>query len=284
MSFIELGERRFHYEVIGDSGPWIALSPGSRRNFQELVNLSRDLAERGFRVLLHDRANCGRTSVWFAQTQNEHDLWADDLKLLADKLGTGPLVVGGSSSGARMAVAFALKYPETVRAVLLWRLTGGAVAAKRLVKKYFTDLATLAREEGMAAVARAEDFAEAIAAEPANRTYIETFDRDAFLAIMDRWSASLAKDADAPMLGASEAQLRSLDLPVCLVAGNDVVHAPASARAVSKILPRCDLHEGVVPQRPDDDLLDSWDEAEWVAAEPQMARIFAEFIEEIQGP
>ena len=30
---------RINYEVIGDHGPWIALTPGSRRSFDELIDL-----------------------------------------------------------------------------------------------------------------------------------------------------------------------------------------------------------------------------------------------------
>ena len=51
------------YEVIGEMGPWIALTPGSRRSYDELVPLSKLLAQHGYRVLLHDRRNCGRLEV-----------------------------------------------------------------------------------------------------------------------------------------------------------------------------------------------------------------------------
>jgi pimeloyl-ACP methyl ester carboxylesterase len=54
-----------NYEVIGSSGPWIALTPGSRRPYGELVDLSKAIASSGYRVLLHDRRNCGASVVAF---------------------------------------------------------------------------------------------------------------------------------------------------------------------------------------------------------------------------
>src|SRR6185312_13837061 len=54
-----------NYEVIGSRGPWIAFTPGSRRPFGELADLSQKIAASGFRVLLHDRRNCGASDVAF---------------------------------------------------------------------------------------------------------------------------------------------------------------------------------------------------------------------------
>jgi pimeloyl-ACP methyl ester carboxylesterase len=52
-----------NYEVIGAPGPWIALTPGSRRPYGELVDLSKAIAAHGYRVLLHDRRNCGASDI-----------------------------------------------------------------------------------------------------------------------------------------------------------------------------------------------------------------------------
>src|SRR5664279_2143362 len=67
-----------NYEVIGASGPWIALTPGSRRSYGELVDLSKAIAAAGYRVLLHDRRNCGASDVAFDGSGSEHEVWADD--------------------------------------------------------------------------------------------------------------------------------------------------------------------------------------------------------------
>ena len=85
-----------NYEVIGTSGPWIALTPGSRRSYGELVGLSKAIAAAGYRVLLHDRRNCGASDVAFDGSGSEHEVWADDLHALAKLLGALPIYVGGS--------------------------------------------------------------------------------------------------------------------------------------------------------------------------------------------
>ena len=42
------------------------------------------------------------------------------------------LIVGGSSSGCRLATVMALRHRDAIRALLMMRVTGGAFAVKRL--------------------------------------------------------------------------------------------------------------------------------------------------------
>jgi len=72
-----------YYEVIGNAGPWITLTPGSRRPCDELIPMAQLLARHGHRVLLHDRRNCGRSEVGIEASGSEHETWADDLRALA---------------------------------------------------------------------------------------------------------------------------------------------------------------------------------------------------------
>ena len=104
-----------NYEIVGASGPLIALTPGSRRAYGELIPLARRLSESGHRVLLHDRRNCGASDAAFDDSGSEHEVWADDLHALCGQLGELPIVVGGSSAGARLALLFALRHPNATR-------------------------------------------------------------------------------------------------------------------------------------------------------------------------
>jgi hypothetical protein len=81
-----------------------------------------------------------------------------------------------------------------------------------------------------------------------------------------------------PVIGATEHELRSLKVPVCLIAGNDVVHPPATARKFKALVPQTELHDEVVEKRPDDQLLPEWDRNVWLRAEPLIASIFGEFL------
>ena len=49
-----------NYEVLGTGGSWVALSPGGRRALDNVKSLAQHVADAGYRVLIHDRRNCGQ--------------------------------------------------------------------------------------------------------------------------------------------------------------------------------------------------------------------------------
>ena len=78
-----------HYQVIGESGPWVALITGGRRGHQELLPIARKLAAQNYRVLLHDRRNTGASDLVIAGEDGEEEIWADDLVALIRQLEIG---------------------------------------------------------------------------------------------------------------------------------------------------------------------------------------------------
>jgi pimeloyl-ACP methyl ester carboxylesterase len=267
-----------NYEIVGNSGPWIALTPGSRRSYGELVDLSKAIAANGYRVLLHDRRNCGASDVAFDGSGSEHEVWADDLHELGKQLGALPLVVGGSSAGARLAILFAIRHPQALRGMLLWRVTGGQEAVDRLAEMYYGQFIKIARTGGMQAVCASEHFSECIKARPANRDRLLATDPEQFIKIMTFWRERFLESATLPIVGATEADLHSIKAPACIIAGNDVIHTPATARKAARLIPNSVLHDDVVAKRSDDNLLKEWDRKEWRDAEPRMAQIFSVFL------
>jgi hypothetical protein len=103
-------------------------------------------------------------------------------------------------------------------------------------------------------------------------------DVEQFIKVMTYWRERFLESAKLPIVGASEADLNGIKVPACLVAGNDVIHMPATARKAASLLPNSELHDDVVEKRADDNLLKDWDRAEWRAAEPRLAEIFAAFL------
>jgi pimeloyl-ACP methyl ester carboxylesterase len=267
-----------NYEVVGERGPWIALTPGSRRGYGELVGLATGIAAAGYRVLLHDRRNCGASDVAFDGSASEHEVWADDLYELGKRLGALPMVVGGSSAGARLAILYAIRHPDGLGALLLWRVTGGQEAVDKLSENYYGQYIRLAREGGMRAICESDHFAELIAARPSNRERLMALDVDQFIRVMTIWREHFLQSAKLPIVGAVEAQLNAINAPACIVAGNDVIHTPATARKAASLIPNSELHEDVVERRPDSTLLAEWDRKEWRDAEPRLAAIFADFL------
>ena len=267
-----------NYEVVGDAGPWIALTPGSRRSYGELVGLSKAIASSGYRVLLHDRRNCGASEVAFDGSGSEHEVWADDLHELGKQLNALPIYVGGSSAGARLAILFAIRHPNALRGLLLWRVTGGQEAVDRLAENYYGQFIKLARAGGMKAVCESEHFRECIKARPENRDLLMKFDPNQFIKVMTTWRERFLESASLPIVGATEANLRAIKVPACLIAGNDVIHTPATARKAAGLIPHSELHDDVVEKRADEHLLKEWDRKEWRDAEPPIAKIFAAFL------
>jgi len=267
-----------NYEVIGSSGPWIALTPGSRRPYSELVDLSKAIALSGYRVLLHDRRNCGASDVAFDGSGSEHEVWADDLHALGQQLDALPIYVGGSSAGARLAILFAIRHPQALRGLLLWRVTGGQEAVDRLAENYYGQFIKIARAGGMQAVCESEHFSECIKARPSNRDRLMRTDPEQFIKVMTHWRERFLESATLPIVGATEADLRAITAPACLIAGNDVIHTPATARKAAGFIPNSELHDDVVEKRSDDKLLKEWDRKEWREAERRIAQIFSAFL------
>ena len=189
-----------NYRIFGKSGSWISFTPGSRRGFDELVSLAERMANAGYRVLLHDRRNCGASDVSVEPIASEHEIWADDLDALCKEIGAYPICAGGSSAGARLALLFALRHPKSVNGLLLWRVTGGAHAAEKLSQQYYGSFIKLAEEGGMEAVCSSEHFSECIRARPSNRDRLMRMAPQAFIDTMAMWRKRFLDDAQLPVV------------------------------------------------------------------------------------
>lgn len=262
------------YEVLGSQGAWVALSPGGRRGMDEIRSLAARVAQAGFRVLIQDRRNCGAGEVSIGGGRAEHEVWSDDLHALLASLNALPAFVGGSSSGCRMSLDFALRYPRAVRGLLLWRVTGGAFAVERLTEKYYGEFIRAARERGMPGVCESEHFASSIAAKASNRERLMSWDPARFIAAMSAWDQEFRKGIEQPVIGASAAQLASIAVPACIVPGNDKTHPKAVAEKLAELMPKAELH----PLMGDDVDRDVADPAQWAARESALAQILVEWL------
>jgi pimeloyl-ACP methyl ester carboxylesterase len=229
-------------EILGECGPAMMLSPGDRNAMGNIKSFGERMAALGYRVLLHDRRNCGASDVGFDPRKSEYEIWADDLYAPAGELGMLPLIAGGSSSGARLALLFALRYPEAVRALLLWRVTGGAFAVKRLTELYYDQYIRLAESGGMAAVCTEEHFAEVIRNRPSNRERLMAIAPKDFITVMRAWREPFVAGAELPLIGTSADDLRAIEAPACLIPGDDLTHQGAIGVAAGRLMPDCEVH------------------------------------------
>jgi pimeloyl-ACP methyl ester carboxylesterase len=242
MPHVNVRSVSLHYQVLGNSGPWVALVSGARRSMDEVRGLAERVADAGFRVLLHDRRNTGRSSLSLDGEGSEFEIWADDLYALAGSLGLPPLIVGGSSSGCRLATIMALRHREAIAGLLMMRVTGGAFAVKRLSRVYYTQYVEAAQQGGMDEVCRTDHFKDLIEIDASRRAEIMAWDQQRFIEVMSRWQAELESGVNDPMLGASAAALKAIDFPVCVLPGNDMTHSITAGLEVQKLIPGAELH------------------------------------------
>jgi pimeloyl-ACP methyl ester carboxylesterase len=263
-----------NYKVLGDHGPWVALSPGGRRDISGIELLASKVAEKGHRVVIFDRRNCGASDVVIEGDESEYEIWADDVYELLGQLKALPAVVGGSSSGCRTALLFALRHPESVRALLLWRVTGGRFACERLAEEYYGQHIKAAQQGGMAAVCEMEHWKERIAAKPENRDALMRMTPQRFIDVMSHWREYFLKGADLPVIGATEADLKSIKVPTCVVPGNDLTHGPQVVENLSRAVPQAEVHK-LFPKFYNEALSPR---EEWDEKAGEMAALFADFL------
>lgn len=262
-----------NYEILGERGPFVALQPGGRRAGSSLRSLAAKIAEAGNRVIIYDRRNTGLSSIAI-EGDSENDEWAEDLHELLGRLDALPAYIGGSSSGCRLAMILALKRPEDVRGLLLWRVTGGAYAAERLTNQYYTSHIEAAKQGGMAAVCGLEHWSEVIGVNPKARDALMAFDPQDFVVRMTRWRESFLAGTEYPVIGLSPAQLRGMTMAACICPGNDRVHPREPGQAAHRLLPNAEYHEVLAEDRMDLDVaFEDWDKKEGL-----LAAIFIDFL------
>jgi pimeloyl-ACP methyl ester carboxylesterase len=264
-----------NYEVLGEQGPWVALSPGGRRDMSGVRRIAERVAAAGYRVVLHDRRNCGASEVVIEDGgESEYEIWADDFYELLKQLGALPVYAGGSSSGCRTALLLALRHPDAVRGLLLWRVTGGPFAAQRLAENYYGQFISAALQGGMQAVCETEFFRERIEANPGNRDRLLSMTPDHFIDVMSRWREFFLKSAELPVIGATVEDLGSITVPCLVVPGNDRTHGRATGETAARLLPNSELHV-IAPQDVDEDV------ADWDAKDGELAGLFVEFLNRV---
>ena len=122
--------QRLHWETVGDpagtpavflhGGPGSGCSPAARRVFDPAL----------YRGVLFDQRGCGRSTpsaadpaTSLATNTTAHSI--SDIELLREHLGIEQWVVVGGSWGVTLALAYAQRHPDRVRALVLTAVTAG---------------------------------------------------------------------------------------------------------------------------------------------------------------
>ena len=123
MPLQEINGQWIHYEDSGGNLPPIVLAHGLLMDHEMFAPQLDALGSR-YRLITWDARCHGETET----TDDAFTYWdlAEDLRGLLDHLGVARAVIGGMSQGGFVALRFALKHPERVRALILLGTQAGA--------------------------------------------------------------------------------------------------------------------------------------------------------------
>jgi pimeloyl-ACP methyl ester carboxylesterase len=117
MATLDRNGVKLHYEVHG-SGPAILLSHGYSSTCEmwtgQIASLSRDHT-----LILWDMRGHGRSDSPDDPSLYSEEATVADMAAILDAVGAGQAVIGGLSLGGYMSLAFHLKHPGRVRALLI---------------------------------------------------------------------------------------------------------------------------------------------------------------------
>jgi pimeloyl-ACP methyl ester carboxylesterase len=249
----EVSGLEIEYELVGDAkAPPIALTVGGRfsKDVNGLPQLAQALVERGMRVLMWDRPNCGASQVSF-DADNESEMQGRTLTALIRQLGLGPTTLAGGSGGSRVTLIAASRDPEIVSNLIVWWISGGVSGLLSLANYYCIGQALAASKGGMEAVAALPAWEEQIRKNPKNRDVILAQDPQKFIETMEKWAMVYVPQPDSPVPGMSPQDFARLTMPTLVYRSgkSDLSHPRRTSEWVHELIPGSKLAE---PPWPDD--------------------------------
>jgi len=219
---IEINGGNVVYEILGESGDFIALTPGGRysKDIEGLRPLAEELVKGGYRVLLWDRPNCGKSDVQF-YGQSESHMRAETLHALITGLGIGPCHIVGGSGGARDSMLTTMLYPDIVRKLVVWNIVGGVYGSFVLGSYYIVPSILAVRGTGMQGVIHVDEWKQRIAENPANRDRFLAQDPDEFLKLMLRWLNAFVPKPGQTIPGVEDEMFDNIKVPTLIIRGGE---------------------------------------------------------------
>lgn len=246
------------YEVLGDKGaPALVLTPGGRfsKDVPGLRPLAEALVERGIRVLLWDRPNCGASDVQF-YGQSESHMRAETLCALLESLDFGPCVIAGGSGGARDSMLTVMLHPEVATKLVAWNIVGGIFGTLNLAGVYVLPNISRARIQGMDAVLEMPEWQALIKANPKNRDRLLAVGRDEFIRVMLRWLNAFVPRPGQTIPGVEDEMFERIQVPTLIIRGgeNDIDHPKRTSMEVHCLIKGSTLVDPPWPE-------DAWERA-----------------------
>ena len=248
------------YEILGgaeDSADTVVLTPGGRfsKDIPGLRPLAEALVAGGYRVVLWDRPNCGKSDVQFYGYSESH-MRAETLRQLITTLDIGPCILAGGSGGARDSMLTTILHPDLVSKLVVWNIVGGVYGQFVLGSYYVVPSILAVRGGGMKGVAAINEWKELATENPANRDRILAQDPDQFLKQMMRWLNAFVPKPGQTIPGVEDEMFDNIKVPTLIIRGgeNDLDHPKRTSLEISCLIKGSKLIDPPWPE-------DAWERA-----------------------
>lgn len=125
MATLKIDDIHLHYEVHGSGEP-LFLHHGLTSSNQAWHQHLPWLTDK-YQVIIHDARGHGLTTAPEGDEHYSWEIFADDWNRLMEHLGIERAIIGGLSMGGGVSHAFALRYPQKVKALILCDSAGTGV-------------------------------------------------------------------------------------------------------------------------------------------------------------
>lgn len=254
MPVAKVGEHEIAYEVIGEGRPWV-ITPGGRfsKDYGGVREMAQALAERGQKALIHDRINCGASSVAFSGP-SESVLQADVLAELVRQLDFGPTVFIGGSGGARVSLLAAARHPEVARGLAVWWISGGPFGNMTLANVYCWESLRAVWNGTMEDVVKLDQWNEVLTRNPGNHDRFLAQDPLEFRETMQRWGHAYCACGDPLVPGLTNEEAAAMKMPILVFRSgeSDMFHTRTTSERLGHGLPGARLVEP------------PWGDREWI--------------------
>jgi 2-hydroxy-6-oxonona-2,4-dienedioate hydrolase len=241
------------FEIHGEGTP-LVYTPGAFYSMESSRAVAQALAPMGYRVLLWDRPNTGRSGLLFEPGHMLH-LWADKLKGLLGHVGIPSAYFVGVVNGLLFSLHFAARHRERVRGLaLVAALTDDTQWWYDVVEATFLEPARIIEGQGMAAALEEGggrwgvfDWVEQFSLAPHKREELLALDPAVAATALRSWAKGYTGTGLVWAGGLTDEQLSRLDVPAIVFSGAGgsmdayPVHSPEDARRLHQALPNSQL-------------------------------------------